>query len=625
MCGIFGIWGDFDDKIIYDATKTLSHRGPDALGFKIYKNKEKIGLGHTRLKIIDLSDEANQPMEDGHLAIIHNGEIFNYREIKKELEKKGHKFKTNSDTEVILKAYKEWDKNFIHKLRGMFAFAIYDRQKQKILLYRDKIGVKPLYYAFYKNNFIFSSEIKAILKSGVKADADSRILQNPFWYPCAPFTGFKNIYKLKAGHYLEFDGKRLKIEKYWDIEPKEIINNLNEAKENLKNLLLETIKLYLIADVPMGVLLSGGLDSSLILALVSKFTDKITTFTIKYKKEDIKFEAMPDDSLYARKVAEKFNSNHIEIEIEPKIADLLPKIVYHMDEPLSDPASINVYLICKEARKMGIKVLLSGMGADEIFGGYRYYMANLISENYRKITDGFLNEIITNFVKNLKVAGKEKGIRQIRWLKRFLILAHYDKFYRMLANFVFTSKHLYKKIFNGKYESLPHFLRYKEMWDKAKNLSYLNRMCFCDFKIYLTDHNLNYTDKASSATGVEIRPPLIDHKICEFAFNIAPELKIKNFCQKYILKKVAEKFLPHEIIYRPKAPFGAPLRAWVRKDLKEMIDDILTEKTLKERGYNVKEVKAMIKADREGKEDFAFFIWMLLTREIWYKIFIDKT
>jgi asparagine synthase (glutamine-hydrolysing) len=635
MCGICGILNYPDDsypELIRRMTELLKHRGPDDWGVKNFPD-DRVALGHTRLSILDLSPKGHQPMcnDSGKLWITYNGEIYNYREIRGELTGKDYKFSSNTDTEVILYSYKEWGTKCLDKFNGMFAFAIWDDDKKVLFAARDRIGIKPFYYFQKGKFFVFASEIKAILASSfVDKEVDYHALHTPAMYQASPFTGFKGIYKLEPGCYLLVDNQGLKINKYWKINP--IENGVDERKsrDELDDLLNESVTRQMISDVPVGAFLSGGLDSSLIVALMHKNTkERVTTFTIRYSKHDQNYEQMPDDSKYARKVAEIFGCRHYEFEIKPDITNLLPKMIWHLDEPLADPASINTYLIAKSARENGIVVLLNGMGGDEIFGGYRKQLACLMSDWYQSYIPEFAQFLLKKLTDRLPVVLGSQGIRTIRWTKRFMSFATLPQAQRYFASGIIDARD-FRSLFSGTILDngnlwTTHYVQSQKSTLERKDISYLTRICLTDTQGFLPDHNLTYSDKCCMAEGVESRPPLTDHEIVEFMFTLRPAFRIKGVTQKYLLKKVAERYLPKEIVYRPKAPFGAPLRSWIRGALSEMIGDYLSPTSLKQRGvYNPEFVWKKIENDKNGLEDNAHLIWTLLCNEIWFRTFFNK-
>ena len=632
MCGITGIvnWGN--EHILEKITSIIEHRGPDDSGLKWFSDSNT-GFGHRRLSIIDLSPAGHQPMpnDNGTIWITFNGEIYNYKEIRQELVSLGYKFKSDSDTEVILKAYEQWDIKFLDKLNGMFALAIYDSVKKKLFGARDRAGVKPFYYSQSGSSLIFGSEIKSILASGFLAvEADLDAIYTPIHYQIAPKTGFKNISKLLPGHYFIFEQGKLSIQPYWKINPSE--NNLikeEQAVEQLEELLLSSTAYQMVGDVPVGLLLSGGLDSSIIAAMMVKNTSKeIKSFTIKFHQEDLKLQGNVDDSYYAKQIAEKLKFKHIEILIEPDVIDLLPKMIWHLDEPIADPSAINTYLISKAARENDIVVLLNGMGGDEIFGGYRSYLACLALDHYQRIVPGFVDSMFRYTASKIPQSSAKKNYKYIRWAKEFLNYSDMSRFDRYISS---GNVSLTKRNFNEYYLNCPYSLRDSFFYKKEKelfednNMSYLTKMCMNDTRVYLPDHNLAYSDKAAMAASVEGRPPLTDHRIIEFMFTLPPKFRIKKNVQKYLLKKVSEKYLPNEIIHRPKAPFSAPMRSWLKGPLAEMVGDVLSQESLKKRGiYNPAYVSSLIENNRKGIQDNSQLIWRLLTNEIWFRTFFES-
>lgn len=630
MCGYVGFFGCGNKEGLQNALLQIAHRGPDDEGVNWF-DAHRTGLGHRRLSIIDLSPQGHQPMQltGTPLWIIFNGEIYNYKEIKKELVSKGISFDTNSDTEVLLASYQYWGKECLERLNGMFSFVIYNAETNEVFAARDRLGIKPLYYLQTKHRLIIASEIKSILNSGeYKKEPDYSSLHTPVHYQTTPFTGFKDILKLPSGHLLEYKNKKTTIQPYWRLKVEQRGISESEAFEQLDSLLQESVRLQTIADVPVGLLLSGGLDSSIIGALMQKQTNQqVQSFTIKFKANDLKKQGNVDDSFYAKKVARAFNFKHQEIVIEPNIVDLLPKIIWHLDEPLADPAAINTYLICKAAREKNIIVLLNGMGGDEVFSGYRSHLACLKAQKYKQRTPAIAQKTLSGIARALPEATKKRNLKYVRWAKSFLAVASLSDFDRSVAikNSALTHENFQAYYSNAlhTYADSHHYTREREFF-KLYNSDYLTQMCVNDTLVYMPDHNLTYTDKASMAASVECRPPLIDHNIVEFAFQLPPQLRIKRNTQKYILKRASEKYLDKDIIYRPKAPFSAPMRGWLKNELSEMIDDILSPTSLKNRGiYNPSFVAKLIRANKSGKSDNSQLVYRLLTNELWFRTFFD--
>ena len=634
MCGIVGYINHSGQPIAPSTFKgmvrLLEHRGPDDEGMRFFSGSPYVAMGHRRLSILDLSSAGHQPMpnEDQSLWIVYNGEIYNYQEVRRDLESKGHRFRSRSDTEVLVKAYETWGESCLDKLNGMFAFGIFDTKRGILFAARDRIGIKPLYYAHNKESLVFASEIKAILSSGlIEPHPDFAALITPTRFQVSPLTGFKDIYKLPPGHCLSFKDGELRVWQYWSLDAVEADKPKDhEAIEQLDRLVSDAVRLQMISDVPVGSFLSGGLDSSLITALMTGLTDKsVSTFTIRFSEQDQNFEQMPQDDRYARQVAKLFGTEHHELEIRPDIVNLLPKMVYHLDEPLADPAALNTYLIARNARENGIVVLLNGMGGDEIFGGYRKQLACVMAEYYQRLFPRWMRRGLEAVSANIPTAGANGASRNIRWAKRFLSFASLPAYERYLSSDLSLNATEFSKLYNTEtlYE-MTHFFRSQQKNFEDERLSYLTKMCLNDTRVFLPEHNLTYSDKACMAAGVESRPPFTDHRVVEFMFSLGPEFRIRKLTQKYLLKKISEKYLPKEIVYRPKAPFGAPLRSWIRNDLREMVDDLLSPTCLRQRGiFNEKEVETLIREDREGKEDHAHIIWQLLTMELWFREFID--
>lgn len=628
MCGIVAILNGGTRQTLLQMTETLAHRGPDAQGIEWFA-EDRTGLGHRRLAILDLSAAGNQPMSDpsGRYWIVYNGEIYNYRELRQLLLHRGYRFRSQTDTEVLLYGWIEWGPQVLDRCNGMFAFLIYDAHQKTAYFARDRLGIKPLYYAVYNGTLLVASEIKALLAANLfSAEPDYTALCTPTRFQITPYTGFRNIRKLPAGNWAQWRNGELSISPYWDIQPEEKDIPEQDALLQLEQLLQEAVAYQMIADVPVGVFLSGGLDSSIVAALMRQQAGSdIHSFTIAFTPEDQRFEKIAPDHLYAQQLAEQFGFHHHELVIRPDVVSLFPKMVWHLDEPIGDPAAINTYLICSAAREQfGIYVLLNGVGGDELFGGYRKYIACLQADVYHALLPSFLHRILHTTVQTLPVASSRSGFRILRWIKRFLQFADLPRYERYLSSDLSFSPQQFARIAQcGDYYK-THFYQSQKTRFEHQNLSYLTQMCWNDTKVFLCEHNLTYTDKASMAASVETRPPLLDHRIVEFLFSLPPKYRIHHLTQKYLLKKVAEKYLPKSIIYRPKAPFASPLRSWIRNALAPLVDDLLSEESIRRRGiFRPEAVRQLIEEDRTGKQDHALAIWTLLTVEQWFRIFID--
>jgi asparagine synthase (glutamine-hydrolysing) len=629
MCGISGLINGGNAELLARMNDTIAHRGPDDAGMEWFAECSS-GLAHRRLSIIDLSPAGHQPMcnETADLWIVFNGEIYNYKELGEELSAKGVRFRSSSDTEILLCAYQYWGEDCLHKLNGMFAFAIYDSRTRKLFAARDRLGIKPFYYHFQNGCLVFASEIKAILSSTLATKRpDLHALHTPARFQVSPSTGFQDILKLPPAHCLKLQDGKLSVRQYWSLQPTE--KSASEARliEQLDALLTDSVRLQMRADVPVGVCLSGGLDSSFVSALMRVNTQQtVHSFTIKFSSEDQKFERMTPDWDYARQVASQFGFMYHELEIQPQIDELLPKMVWHLDEPLSDPAAINTYLISQAARDLNIVVLLNGMGGDEVFGGYRKHLACLTAENYQAMVPRAIRRMVEYAADRIPVATSSRGLKQIRWGKRFLSFASAPRSDRYLMSDLSVAPKQFSQMFASRmsyYDS--HFFKSQASRFNGNGLSYLTQMCLNDTLVFLPEHNLTYSDKASMAASIESRPPLTDHRIVEFMFSVPPRERIHRLTQKHLLKKVAEKYLPDNIIYRPKAPFASPIRSWVRGQLAPMVADLLSEQALRSRGlYDPKYVAGLIARDKQGLEDNAYQIWTLLTNEIWFRTFFQN-
>lgn len=625
MCGIAGIVGVEGRDYIQAMTDIQSHRGPDDSG-TVVLDDHLVALGHRRLSIIDLTAAGHQPMVSGNgeTWITFNGEIYNYREIRAELERQGRSFRSSTDTEVLLVAYEQWGDACLDRLNGMFAFAIYDTRRKRLFVARDRLGIKPFYYFYMPGLLIFASEIKALFACPrVPKQPDYAALWTPARFQIAPYTGFDGIRKLPPACSLTFEDQEIRIQRYWSPTVDEVDQDDHNVVEELDRLTQDAVRLQMVADVPVGVFLSGGLDSSLVSALMRReTTQEIHAFTIRFSQNDQAFERMPDDSKYARSVARLLDLRYHELEIRPdEVERLFSTLVWHLDEPLSDPAAINTYLIAREARAQNIVVLLNGMGSDEVFGGYRKHLACLRAEVYQAIAPLMIRKAMEEFVRRLPVATDRRGLRTLRWIKRFASFGSLTALDRYLASDLALNREQFSDLFQTKiaYDESIYYREQQNMYQQHGSSSYLARMCLNDTSFFLPDHNLTYSDKATMAMGVESRPPLIDHRIVEFAFRLNGNCRIRGNEQKFALKKVAERYLPPEIVYRPKAPFGAPLRSWIRGPLSHTVDDLLSDDNLKRSGlYNPKTVRRLVDADRAGREDNAHIIWTLLTNQLWF-------
>jgi asparagine synthase (glutamine-hydrolysing) len=609
-----------------------AHRGPDDRGVQWFAER-RCGLAHRRLSILDLSPAGHQPMANarGNRWITFNGEIYNYLELRVELQAKGHRFHSNSDTEVILAAYDEWGSGCVRRFNGMFAFAIYDESTGELFIARDHLGIKPVYYIHRGEMFAFASEAKALFEiDGIERQVNFNAVVSTLmflWVP-EPETGFSGVMKLEAGHHATFRNGRLTIEQYWDVPVHESASmrerSEGEYVEELREILERVIRRQMIADVPVGAFLSGGLDSSLVVALMRQVNSgPMSTYTIAFSESDKRMEAMPDDAKYAAIVARHFGTEHYEIEADPDINSLLPRMLWHLDDPIADGAAINTYLISRGAKERGTTVLLNGMGGDEVFGGYRKQLAALLVERYHRIP-GFLRRgMIEPVVGRLPVAIGDRGIRPVRWAKKFLRSAAMEPLDAFMFGFAYFNagelRELLAQPFNATpFEELYPVRRYREVAASVSDIPFIDQMTYLDTKLFLTGINLIYSDKAAMAASIETRPPLIDVELVEFAARLPGRYKINGRVQKYLLKKAAEAYIPHEIIYRPKAAFGTPIRAWMKRGL---ADDARALFSSPDAGYtrflrNGLPMR-LLNEHISGSEDHAHRLWGLYALMTW--------
>ena len=626
MCGIAGCYQQPDGQKLADIMiDRIAHRGPDAAGLWSHQDsRAAVQLGHRRLSIIDLSEAANQPLRKDGLTLVYNGELYNYRDVRAELARTGTRFVTDSDTEVVLEAWRRWGPAALPRFRGMFAFALHDQRTGELFLARDPFGIKPLYYLPRGDGVVFASELKAML-----AAAGSELRIEPgalvasmlyYWLPeqrCA----IDGVRKLPGGTWATFrpDGSSA-VRPYWQIADVAAEAAAGQPAD-LGAVIEESVSAHLVSDVPVSSFLSGGLDSSIVTVLAHRQDAAIDAYTITFRPEDQRLEAMPDDAVYARKVAARYGIDLHEIEISPDIVDLLPRMVDVLDEPIGDPAAINTLLMCQAARERGVKVILSGMGADELFGGYRKHLACIMAGRYGQLP-GAVRAPVRGVAGRLPVAAGGRGLRYARWAKRFLTfaeLAEEPRFRRSYTMYDPTElAGLLSPDLAGHVSDLV--AEHASIYHDNQLPDQVSRMCLADSRLFLPGLNLAYTDRASMAASVEVRVPFVDPVVARAAFSFPGRDKISGRQGKLALKRAAESWLPHEIVYRPKASFSAPLRAWVRTDLRELIGDVLVGGELVQSGLiRPTALRQLINDDQAGREDRAKQIWQLLTMELWYR------
>lgn len=632
MCGICGKINfhnePVDETLLKRMASTIAHRGPDDEGVYI---KSGVGLGHRRLSIIDLSPLAHQPMsnEDGSLWIVFNGEIYNFLDLKKDLIKRGHIFRSYSDTEVILHLYEEEGPECVKKLRGMFAFAVWNDKDRSLFLARDRVGKKPLFYYSDSNCLIFASEIKAILQDRtVKKKPDFTAIHHYLTYQSvpSPFSAFEGIKKLPPAHYLLCKDGRIDVKRYWKLSylPKFSVKTKVAEKEleaELMERLNEAVRLRLISDVPLGAFLSGGMDSSVVVALMSRMMkEPVKTFSIGFYEEDY------DELRYAKLVADKFKTDHTEFKVRPNAVEVLPKLVWHYNEPFADSSAIPSYYVSKLAREH-VAVVLNGDGGDESFAGYDRYAANELAMRFERIPK-FLRKKIFPFL--TAVLPFTPSPNSFFWkLKRFsqmLALSPEMRNAHWLTHFNNEMKEeLYTDDLKAQTKDMDSFALIMDRYAQTDADNFTDRALYADITLYLPDDLLVKMDIASMANSLEARSPFLDHELMEFAARIPAHLKLHNGRTKIILKNTFKDILPDDIIKRKKMGFGVPLYHWFRNELKDMAYDTLLSKRCTERGYfNKKYIERILDEHVAGTWNWQYHIYNLLMLELWHQQIIDE-
>ena len=621
MCGICGIYykkgtGKVDRTEIVNMTETIFHRGPDEDGFYVNGN---VAMGMRRLSIIDLAG-GQQPIsnEDGSMWVVFNGEIYNYPELKRKIEQKGHKFSTRSDTEIILHCYEEYGDEFIKHLGGMFAFALYDETRHRLVLGRDRIGIKPLYVYEDEDKYLFGSEIKAILeRGGLDKTLDLQALDMflSLEYIPAPYSIFKRIRKALPGHIIIIDEGGIVERRYWDVENVEKLDFKSEddVVAALREQLRSAVGSHLLSDVPVGAFLSGGIDSSSVVSFMADQYDKqIKTFSIGF--EDSSY----DELNYAKKIASMCGTDHHELILQPDIVNLVEELIRYIDEPFGDFSIFPTFLVSKLAREH-LKVVLSGDGGDELFAGYDTYAADKMYKHYKTIP-GAARTVIESFARSINPRPQKKGFVNI--VKRYLEGTelpenlHHTRWMIFLSEFeknsMYTDSLLGQIDLERSYEViLNHF-------ERTSYSDHLDRELYVDFKTYLCDDILVKVDRMSMANSLEARVPFLDHGVVELAFSIPADLKMKNYKRKYILKKAMEGIVPSEILHKKKQGFSIPIKNWLKKELKPMMHDVLNKDSIERDGlFKWEHINGMINDHQSGKGNNSHKLWALMVFKMW--------
>jgi asparagine synthase (glutamine-hydrolysing) len=627
MCGIAGFVDYWDShgsefergRLLKDMCDVIRHRGPDDDGFLL---KPGVALGMRRLSIIDLAGGA-QPIsgEDGSVTIVFNGEIYSFHELRHELEQRGHIFKTHSDTEAIVHAYEEYGPDCVKHLRGMFAFAIWDDKKRELYIARDRVGKKPLYYTVtHAGTLVFGSEIKSILQHpDVKREINLEALDAylTVGYVPDPFSIFQKINKLPPGHYLTFASGRLAIQQYWDFkfEPRES-RKPEDYLDELRALLDESVRLRLISDVPLGAFLSGGVDSSTVVALMAQnMNQPVKTFSIGFHEDSY------NELKYARLTAKKLGTDHHEFFVTPQICDVINDLVWHFDEPFADPSAIPTFMVSKLARDH-VTVALSGDGGDELFAGYTHYVVQesrrAFSSLPRALRQGIMRPI-------------SYRLPHGTWGRNYLhniSLDPIDRYLDSLSYFTELRKDsLYTSDFRNALRTKDQVARsFREYASRVKTDEPLDQLLYIDGKTYLPGDILTKVDRMSMATSLEVRVPLLDHKLIEFVTKVPASLKLTGTETKQLLKRVAKDLIPAEILDRPKQGFGIPLEQWINRQLRDQIHETLREDRTRQRGYvNSDYVDLILDEHHKGRRDHSFSLWALLILELWHRRYIDHS
>jgi asparagine synthase (glutamine-hydrolysing) len=629
MCGIYGIAdltgkGRHGQELLDRMGHVIAHRGPDDEGSYCGVG---VALGMRRLSIIDVAG-GHQPIanEDESIWVVCNGEIYNYRELRANLEKKGHVFRSQSDSEVIVHLYEEEGLDSFTKLRGMFAIAIWDANRSRLVLARDRLGKKPLYILRDSARIVFASEIKAILQEGnVSRDLDYGALTEylALGYVPAPLTMFKKIEKVLPGHYMVCEKGQISQRLYWDIDPEQVENLPDrEWVERVREKLLESIRIRLVSDVPLGAFLSGGIDSSAIVAAMARMTDQpVKTYSIGFDGEDQFYNELP----YAAVVARAFGTDHHEIVVRPNVAELLPKLIWHMDEPMADSAFITTFLVSQLAAQ-SVKVILSGVGGDELFGGYRRYLGDSFGRYYRLLPTAIRSQWLPSLFAKLPRDRHSKWKNLFRYADAYVASANLSPADRYASYVTLFSADARAELQDGVSNGAgPRSLTLDRYLAQSAGAENLNRFIYADLKTSLADDLLLLTDKMTMAMSLECRAPFMDHELVELAARMPARLKVRGFTMKYVLRKAVQPWLPAEILKRKKRGFGAPIGAWLRRDLKLLVEETLSKRVVRKRGlFQWPVIRQLIQRHETKQADHTDHLMALINLELWFRQFVDR-
>ncbi|MBN1464473.1 amidotransferase 1, exosortase A system-associated [candidate division KSB1 bacterium] len=625
MCGICGQFNyhsqaPVEMTIIKKMTDSLIHRGPDAEGLHI---AGRIGLGHRRLKIIDLAGGV-QPMfsEDRSLAVVFNGEIYNYLQLKKELASCGHDFRTNSDTEVLLHGYEQWGGDLVHHLRGMFAFAVWDGRKSELFVARDRLGIKPLYYYLDDSTFLFASEIKSILlHPAVDRTIDYQALDDylTYLYIPAPKSIFKKIRKLAAGHYLRIDARGMKESEYWDISFAPTKMGQRDMMDGIVEQMKDAVRARMISDVPLGAFLSGGIDSSAVVGIMAGLANQpINTASIGFNESA--FDELP----HARQVAQIYKTNMHEKIVHPDAAKIIDDLAWYFDEPFADSSMVPTYYVSQVAREK-VTVCLSGDGGDENFAGYRRYRFDHFENQIRALLPHPVRRPLFSTLGHLyPKADWLPRIFRAKTLFVNLSLSGEQAYYNSMSWFKSAMKSsLYTEPLKKELADYDSFSVFQTYFDRSRGWDALARIQYVDIKTYLVDDILTKVDRASMAHALEVRVPLLDHHFMEYAASLPSDVKLRAGEGKYIMKKALRGIVPDDILYRPKQGFSIPLAKWLRTSLRPLFEaNVLASDSFAASLFNMPQVRLLWNQHQRGTRDYGSHLWALLMLESWAKKFL---
>ncbi len=626
MCGIAGfvdaggrLGAEERASLVARMCEVIAHRGPDEQGTQVVG---EAALGMRRLSIIDLAG-GHQPMSgcDARTTLVFNGEIYNFRDLQRELESRGHRFKTHSDTEAIVHAYEEWGARCVERLRGMFAFAVWDDSKRELFVARDRAGKKPLYYSHTPSGaLVFGSELKSLLlHPEVRRETNLEALDAylTFGYVPDPLSIFRGVHKLPPGHTLAFDGARARVEQYWDFpfEPDAKPRSEEEYVEELRELLDEAVRIRLVADVPLGAFLSGGVDSSAVVGLMARHTDRpVKTFSIGFREDSF------DELKYARVAARHFATDHHEFIVTPDICRVVDDLVWHFDEPFADSSAIPTHAVSRLAREH-VKVVLSGDGGDELFAGYTRYVVDRRRSFFDRVPRAVRRGLMMPLSRSLPHGA---------WGRNYLYANAHDpagRYINSLAVFTPLGKRgLYSQEFRRALDGRADaFESFREIASRAPAADPLAAMLYLDSKTYLPGDILAKVDRMSMAVSLEARVPLLDHRLMEFAARLPSRLKMRGLETKHLFKRAVRGLVPDEILDRPKQGFGVPVNRWINDELRDYTRDVLMDSRTRSRGhFDPRHLDLLFSEHERGRRDHSTQLWALFVLELWQRTFADS-